>query len=94
MPKSHQIPKKEMQEHVIKVPNIKKSQNLKNKKHLRASSDPPFFSVSICGKYLKVIPSQSIAEISDKIEWLLVMISSKVWFGWIVCGVFATFLLL
>ena len=57
-----------MQEHVIKVLNIKKSQNIKNKKHLHTSSDPPFFSVSICGKYLRVILSQSIAEISDKIE--------------------------
>ena len=79
-----------MQEHVIKVPNIKKSQNLKNKKHLRASSDPPFFSVSICGIKLRVILSQSIAEISDKNEWLLIIISPKGWFACTVCGVFAT----
>ena len=75
---------------MTKIINFRNSRILKNKKHLRISNDLPFFSVSICGIKLKVILSQSIAKISDKIELLLVMILLKVWFGWTFCGVFAT----
>ena len=64
----------------MEILNIKKSRILKNKKYLSIFSDLPFFLLSICGIKFIVILSQSIAEILDKIEWLLVIILLKVWF--------------
>ena len=75
---------------MTEILNIKKFLKSQNKKHLRISSDPPFCSVSICDIKLRVILSQSIAKISDKNEWLLIIILPKGWFACTVCGVVAT----
>ena len=83
MPKSHQIPSNPRignRPHVTKILNFTNSRIPKNKKHLRISNDPPFFSISIYGIKFLVILSLSIPEISNEIESLLVRLLREVWF--------------
>ena len=76
---------------MTEIKNFRNSRILKNKKHLGASSYPPFFWLSICGTKFTVLLSLSSPQISDKTESFLVMTLSKVWFASTFSSVFATF---